>query len=279
MQQADALREIAFSDRDFIRVREMLYARVGISMNESKRQLVFNRLSKRIRTTDLASFSDYLDLVEQDAAEQEQFINALTTNLTSFFREPYHFPVLAQQLQRLPKGRPINIWCSASSTGEEPYSIAITVLETLGATEARRVRILASDLDTHVLDKARAGIYRQEQISKLGVERARRFFLRGTGRNHGMAKTKPELKSMITFRQINLLAPDWRIDGQLDAIFCRNVMIYFDKETQLKVLERFMPLLRPDGLLYAGHSESFAHASHLIRACGRSVYCQAGTPT
>jgi len=275
MRLAEAAREIAFTEPDFIRVRELLRSRVGISLNNSKRQLVYNRLTKRIRLLGLDSFASYLERVALDDGEQEQFINALTTNLTSFFREPHHFPILARHLLQVRAGRPIHIWCAASSSGEEAYSIAMTVVETLGERDARRVRILASDLDTQVLDKARSGIYRQDQVAKLSPERLRRFFLRGSGRHHGMVKIKPALQALVSFRQINLLDPDWPVDGPLDAIFCRNVMIYFDKPTQLDIIARFMPLLKSDGLLFAGHSESFSHASHLIRLSDKNVYRQA----
>jgi chemotaxis protein methyltransferase CheR len=274
MQLAQAAREIIFTDQDFIRIRELLRGWVGIALNDSKRQLVYNRLTKRIRQLGLHSFTHYLDRVEQDLGEQEQFINALTTNLTSFFREPHHFPILARHLQQTRKGQSIHIWCAASSTGEEPYSIAMTVVEALGERDARRVQILASDLDTQVLDKARSGIYRLDQVAKLNPERLRRFFLRGNGRHHGMVRIKPALQALISFQQINLLDAHWPVEGPLDAIFCRNVMIYFDKPTQLGIIERFMPLLKADGLMFAGHSESFSHAGHLIRLSDKNVYRQ-----
>lgn len=272
MRLAEAAREIVFTEQDFIRVREMLRTRVGISLNDSKRQLVYNRLTKRIQGLHLDRFSHYLDRLEHDADELEAFINALTTNLTSFFREPHHFPALARHLQQVPAGRAINIWCAASSSGEEPYSIAMTVLETLGERDARRVRILASDLDTQVLDKARRGVYRLDQVSRLSAAQLRHFFLRGRGRNHGLVKVKPEVQALVSFQQINLLDAHWPVDGLLDAIFCRNVMIYFDKPTQLKILQRFAPLMKSSSLLFVGHSENLYHASDLFRLKGKTVY-------
>lgn len=264
-------RDLAFSDADFERVRRLIYAYAGISLSPGKREMVYGRLARRLRALGLASFGRYLDRVEADeAGEREAFVNALTTNLTAFFREPHHFPVLAELL-RAAGSRGASLWCCAASTGEEPYSIAITAVETFGSL-APPVRILASDIDTGVLRVAEAGIYPAERVEKLERERLRRFFLRGTGANAGKVRVREELRALVTFRRINLLERDWPVRGPLDAIFCRNVMIYFDRPTQLSILERFAPLLRPDGLLFAGHSESLHHAAHLFRPCGRTVY-------
>lgn len=272
MQDANLNQESELDERDFQRVRSLLYAWGGISLKDSKRSLVFNRLIKRLRIYGMVRFADYLDLAEHDAGEREQFVNALTTNLTAFFRESHHFEALAAYLQTLPDTRPVTIWSSAASTGEEPYSIAITVLETLGASASGRVRIVASDLDTRVLAHARAGIYRLDQLACLSEARKRQYFLKGIGQREGLARVRPELQNLIEFRQINLLAEQWPHSGALDVIFCRNVMIYFDKATQLRVLEKFAPLLAADGLLLVGHSESLSHASHLFRLCGRTQY-------
>lgn len=264
-------RDLAFSDADFERVRRLIYAYAGISLSPGKREMVYGRLARRLRALGLASFRRYLDRVEADeAGEREAFVNALTTNLTAFFREPHHFPVLAELL-RAAGSRGASLWCCAASTGEEPYSIAITAVETFGSL-APPVRILASDIDTGVLRVAEAGIYPAERVEKLERERLRRFFLRGTGANAGKVRVREELRALVTFRRINLLERDWPVRGPLDAIFCRNVMIYFDRPTQLSILERFAPLLRADGLLFAGHSESLHHAAHLFRPCGRTVY-------
>jgi chemotaxis protein methyltransferase CheR len=264
-------REFAFTDADFERVRRLIRAYAGISLSPAKREMAYGRLVRRLRVLGLASFGAYLDRVEADAlAEREAFVNALTTNLTAFFREPHHFPVLAEHLRAI-RGRTATVWCCAASTGEEPYSIAITAVETF-ASVAPPVRILASDVDTGALRIAEAGIYALEQLDKLDAVRRKRFFLRGTGTYSGKARVRDELRDLVVFRRINLLEPDWPLRGPLDAIFCRNVMIYFDKETQRTILERFVPLLRPDGLLFVGHSESLHHAAHLFRPCGRTVY-------
>lgn len=266
------LRDFDFNERDFDRVRQMIYGRAGISLSPAKRDMVYSRLARRLRQLELESFEAYLDHVEAgDAAEWEAFTNALTTNLTSFFREAHHFPLLAQHLQRAGASRPQTIWCSAASTGEEPYSIAMTAVETFGSLTPP-VRILASDVDTNVLATAQAGVYMEDRVEKLDPERVRRFFKRGSGGNAGKVRVRDELRNLVTFRHINLLEEGWPVRGPLDVIFCRNVMIYFDKPTQLAILERFAPLLRADGLLFAGHSESFHNATHLFRPHGKTVY-------
>jgi chemotaxis protein methyltransferase CheR len=265
-------REFAFSVADFERVRKLIYQHAGISLSPIKQDMVYSRLARRLRATGKKSFSEYLDSVERGNSEEwERFVNSLTTNLTSFFREPHHFPVFAEHLKKIGARRPIRIWCCASSTGEEPYSIAITVLETLGSN-ASQVSILASDLDTNVLATAQQGVYPQERVEKMEPERLRKFFLKGTGAQEGMVSVRPELRRMIDFQRINLLDTSWPVRGPLDVIFCRNVMIYFDKPTQYKILSRFVPLMQPEGLLFAGHSESFLHAADIFRSLGKTVY-------
>lgn len=261
-----------FTDEDFKRIRQLIYDHAGISLKPSKRDMVYSRLAKRLRATGVDSFHEYLTLLENKSqAEWEAFVNALTTNLTSFFREPHHFPLLAEHALQYTGRQPFSIWCSAASTGEEPYSIAMTIAEAYGSFTPP-VAIVASDVDTNVLAKAEAGVYPLERIEKLAPDLVKRFFLKGTGAQEGLVKVRPELRAMITFRQVNLLSDDWSIRGPLDAVFCRNVMIYFDKKTQLKILQQFEPLLQPEGLLYAGHSESFHNATHLFRMRGKTVY-------
>lgn len=268
-------RDFAFTGADFARIRALIHRRAGISLSDHKRDMAYSRLARRLRARGLDSFREYLDLLEQenDAAEWEAFTNALTTNLTAFFRESHHFPILAEFV----KGRaaPVSVWCSAASTGEEPYSIAITLIEALGESAARSASILATDLDTQVLAKAEAGIYTYDQVKHLSPERLKRFFLKGTGAQAGRVKVRPELRAMIRFEQLNLTDADYGIAKPFDAIFCRNVMIYFDKPTQTRLLERMVALLRPEGLFFAGHSENFVHASHLVRSVGQTVYSPA----
>ncbi|MFZ5589562.1 MAG: CheR family methyltransferase [Pseudomonadota bacterium] len=271
LKRSGEQREFAFTDRDFERIRKMIYAHAGIALNPSKQDMVYSRLARRLRSLGLGSFDEYLTLLENEKdAEWETFVNALTTNLTSFFREPHHFPLLADYLRKR-RNRPINIWCSAASTGEEPYSIAMTAVEAFGSLTPP-VKILATDLDTNVLDKARQGVYAMERLEKMPQEKIRKFFLRGEGARAGYAKVRKELGDLISFKQLNLLDANWPMKTRFDVIFCRNVMIYFDKPTQYKILEKFLPLLQTDGLLFAGHSESFHHAADLFRPCGKTVY-------
>lgn len=265
-------REFIFTDHDFENVRKLIYSHAGIALNTSKKDMVYSRLARRLRATGLSTFRDYLKRLEgNDANEWQAFTNALTTNLTSFFREQHHFPILAEHVHKLKGRHPINLWCSASSTGEEAYSMAMTMVEVFN-TYTPPVRIIATDLDTNVLAKAEAGIYAMERLEKMPPEKVRNFFLKGSGKQEGFAHIRPELRDMITFRQINLLDDNWLLRPPLDAIFCRNVMIYFDKQTQHRILNKFLPLLRPDGLLFAGHSESFYHAADLFKLIGNTVY-------
>ena len=265
-------REFQFTVKDFELVCKLIYDHAGISLGESKQALVYSRLSRRLRATGMGTFAEYLELVQKKGSgEWEAFTNALTTNLTAFFREAHHFPLLAEHM-RHQKGRKIALWCAASSTGEEPYSMAMTAMETFNSLTPP-VMIVATDLDTRVLATARAGVYPQDRINNLSPERVKRFFLRGTGKQAGMVRVRPELQNLITFRQLNLLDNNWPLRPPLfDAIFCRNVMIYFDKDTQLEILKKFVPLMLPDGLMFAGHSESFYHASSYFKLRGKTVY-------
>jgi chemotaxis protein methyltransferase CheR len=261
-------REFRFTDQDFQHVRELIHSYAGIALADSKKELVYSRLARRLRATGLKTFTEYLALLQRGSEEErEAFTNSLTTNLTSFFREAHHFNLLAEHLRKPGRSRPIQLWCSACSTGEEAYSMAMTVIETLGGDHG--VSIIASDLDSHVLASAREGRYKADAVSKLSPQRVERFFAPAGA---GGFMVRPELKRMIEFKRINLQEPSYPLRGQLDAIFCRNVMIYFDKDTQLSILKKFAPLLRPDGLLFAGHSENFGHATAYFRLRGQTVY-------
>ncbi len=248
----------------------MIYKRAGISLAESKQEMVYSRLARRLRATGMVSFAKYLDDFDNDrnSEEWEAFTNALTTNLTSFFREAHHFPILAEHARGL---KEISVWCSASSTGEEPYSIAMTLCETWG-TLTPPANIIATDIDTNVLATAENGVYPIDRLNKMDADRAKRFFLRGKGEQAGLVRVRPELRKLITFKQLNLLSDSWPVSGPFDVIFCRNVMIYFDKPTQSKILSRFVPLMKPDGLLFAGHSENFLYVSDALKLRGKTVY-------
>ena len=267
----DNAKIFAFTPRDFARVRALIYRQAGISLGDSKQEMVYSRLARRLRAKGMSSFEEYLDSLEsgRDGAEWEAFTNALTTNLTAFFREAHHFPILAEHMRRV--NAPLSIWCSASSTGEEPYSIAMTMCEAFG-TLTPPVSIVATDIDTHVLETAANGVYPIERIDKMAPDRVKRFFQRGTGERDGLVRVRPELRQLITFKPLNLLASGWPVKGPFDVIFCRNVMIYFDKPTQSKILARFVPLMKPHGLLFAGHSENFLYASDAFRLRGKTVY-------
>jgi chemotaxis protein methyltransferase CheR len=268
-------REFSFSIADFERVRKLIYQHAGISLSPVKQDMVYSRLARRLRATGMQSFAQYLDALERSGGDEwERFVNSLTTNLTSFFREPHHFPIFAEHLRKLGTKRQVRVWCSAASTGEEPYSIAMTVAETFGSN-ASHISITASDLDTNVLATAQKGVYPIERVEKLSPERLHKFFLRGTGSQEGYVSVRPELKRMVEFQRINLLDSTYLVKGPLDIIFCRNVMIYFDKPTQYKILSRFAPMMQPDGLMFAGHSESFLHASDLFKSLGKTVYALA----
>lgn len=265
------VQRLPLSDTHFKRISQLIYQRAGIVLADHKREMVYNRLVRRLRTLNIDDFGRYMALLETDpnSAEWQAFINALTTNLTAFFREAHHFPILAEHAKRRPDS--YNVWCAAASTGEEPYSIAMTLAETLG-TGPGKFQIHATDIDTQVLEKAQSGVYRQEELRTLSPQQMQRFFLRGTGPHEGMVRARPELANMVSFAQLNLLANDWALSGPFDVIFCRNVMIYFDKETQEKILRRFVPLLKPGGLLFAGHSENFSQISKEFYLRGQTVY-------
>lgn len=265
-----------FTSVDFHHIRSLIYRVAGISLAPSKKDLVYSRLARRLRSRNIESFADYILLLESgDLQEREEFINALTTNMTSFFREAHHFPILAKHLGTLPKTTPISIWTCASSSGEEPYSIAMTAVEQFNTFNAP-VRILATDIDTNMLEKARRGVYSLDQLQKIPPDQLKRFFLKGEGKNCGFAKVRPELQKLITFRRFNLLDEQWGMREKFDVIFCRNVMIYFDKNTQYEILKKMRPRMQSHGLFFAGHSESFHHAADLFKVCGKTVYSPKG---
>lgn len=271
MQAAPAMPRLELANADFERARRLIHEIAGITMGATKRTMVANRLARRLRETGHESFAQYLDWVEaDDSPEREGFTNALTTNLTSFFREAHHFPILIEHLRQARPGATLNIWSAACSTGEEPYSIAMALLE---AGLAQPFRIIASDIDTQALSKAAAGTYPAARAASVGLERLHRFFQRGHGPNEGHVRVRPEVRALVEFRAINLHDPAYPVQGPLDAIFCRNAMIYFARQEQLAVLERFTPLIAERGLLFAGHSENFHYvAGGLLRTLGHTVY-------
>ena len=266
-------REFDFEAADFQRVCALIYQRAGINLQPGKQAMVYSRLSRRLRDTGHRSVGSYLQWLEQHSgaggeAEWQEFVNCLTTNLTSFFREEHHFPLLTQALQQR-RGQAVRMWCNAASTGEEPYSLAMTATEALGAQH--NVKLLASDIDTKVLATASRGVYDADSRG-LSPERLRAHFLRGTGANAGSIRVKPELARMIEFRSFNLMSSAWALGDPFDIVFCRNVMIYFDNPTQRRVLEGIHRVMKPGGLLFVGHSENFSDARELFRLRGKTVY-------
>jgi chemotaxis protein methyltransferase CheR len=258
------LREYALSDDDFQRIRRLVRARLGIALAQSKRELVYGRLSRRLRALKLHDFSAYLQRIESgDAEELQHFCNAITTHLTSFFRERHHFEFLAQQL--LPalersnaSTRRIRIWSAGCSTGEEPYSIAMVLLEHLRHWRNWDIRILATDIDTNVLGHALAGLYSAERLERMDQGRVLRWFEPAEDAQQFMVRD--ELKQLVHFKTLNLM-DDWPMKGPIDVIFCRNVVIYFDRETQRQIVARMAALQRPNDYLILGHSESLLQVS------------------
>lgn len=269
--EAIAGREFAWTDADFDRVQALIYQRAGISLHDGKHAMVYSRLSRRLRDTGHQSFKDYLGWLEtHDGPEWQEFVNALTTNLTSFFREQHHFEIFANHLKTRPATAAWRVWCNAASTGEEPYSIVMTALETLGLKA--NFTLTASDIDSKVLASAAQGVYRMEGLKGIDADRMQRFFMRGKGTNEGMARIKPELQRLIQFISVNLIRDDWPFREPFDVVFCRNVMIYFDAPTQRKVLERIHRVMAPGGLLFVGHAENFNESRDLFVLRGKTVY-------
>jgi len=264
-------REFIWTDADFDRVQAMIYKRAGISLHDGKHAMVYSRLSRRLRETGFQSFRDYLGWLEStEGPEWQEFVNALTTNLTSFFREQHHFDIFSDVLKSRPAGNPWRVWCSAASTGEEPYSIVMTVLDALGPRA--NFSLAASDIDSKVLATAKQGVYRLDGLKGIDSERMQRYFLRGKGGNEGMVMAKPELRKCIEFLIVNLIRDDWPFRDPFDVVFCRNVMIYFDAQTQRQVLERIYKVMKPGALLFVGHAENFSDSRDLFVLKGKTVY-------
>ncbi len=269
-----AARGFALHDNEFEAVRRFLYDATGIALGDAKRDMVCSRLAKRLRHHGLSSFGEYLSLVREGrGGERQEFINCLTTNKTEFFREGHHFEFLRDTV--IPgaraKGKRLRVWSAGCSTGEEPYTLAMTLREHCPASGGWDVRVLASDIDTAVLAAAERGVYDADR-GGIPPELLHKYFLRGTGANAGKIAARPELKDLITFRQINLMTEPWPIRTRFDVIFCRNVVIYFDRETQHRLLTRFAAHLKPDGYLFMGHSENIHWMADTFAPLGGTVY-------
>lgn len=259
---------ITLETREFNELRELILAAVGIRLSDAKRTLLEGRLASRLRRHNLDSYAGYIELVRRDAVEMVEMVNAVTTNKTSFFREAHHFRFLTELLQgRARSDGPFQVWSAGCSSGEEPYSIAMTARDA-GAD----IRVVASDVDTNVLARATRGVYAGDQRDELSPEIVRRHFLRGRNDQDGNLRIRAEVRASVQFQQVNLIAPTWPLSGPFDAIFCRNVVIYFDRETQDRLFRRFATLLKPDGLLFLGHSESISWLGDLFEPIGQTVY-------
>jgi chemotaxis protein methyltransferase CheR len=274
---APRVREFAFGNEDFEALRKLVKELTGINLSDQKRELVYGRLARRLRALHLRSFADYRDLLASDGGKEiAEFCNAITTNLTSFFRESHHFDYLREQVL-LPRlndrsaSRRLRIWSAGCSTGEEPYSLAMTILESIPDLRTWDIKILATDLDSDVLSRARRGVYAADRVRNLGAQRLTRFFVERRGRDGPCYEVAPDLVSLITFKQLNLMHP-LPMKGPLDAIFCRNVVIYFDKDTQRELFARVAHLQRPGNLLFLGHSESLFKVSESYSPIGKTIY-------
>jgi chemotaxis protein methyltransferase CheR len=277
---APRAREFAFGNEDFEALRKLVKEITGINLSDQKRELVYGRLARRLRALHLRTFAEYRNLLASDGGREiAELCNAITTNLTSFFRESHHFDYLREQvLQPLAANRAgqrrVRIWSAGCSTGEEAYSLAMTVVESFPDLRTWDVKILATDLDSDVLAKAQRGMYNADRVRGIGPQRLSRFFVEKRGREGPHYEVSRELASLITFKQLNLMHP-LPMKGPLDAIFCRNVVIYFDKDTQRELFSRVAQLQRPGNLLFLGHSESLFKVSESYTPIGKTIYRRA----
>lgn len=269
-------RDFAFTDKDFRCIQQLVSEHTGIALSDAKQDMVYSRLSRRVRALKLDNFRSYCQLISKEKNDQEliEFVNSITTNLTSFFRENHHFEflrneLLPQLLRDKQDSRRLRIWSAGCSSGEEPYSLAMVARESVPADWD--LRILATDLDSNVLARAASGIYDAERVEGLPRERLKRWFRKGVGNNAGKVRLVPELQSLISFKQLNLMKA-WPVNGPLDIIFCRNVVIYFDKPTQRILFDRYADLLHENGHLFVGHSESLFKVSERFKLLGKTIY-------
>ena len=268
--------EFEFTDSEFRRLRDLVHARTGIALSDAKRELVYGRLARRLRKLNLTSFAEYCQLVERPLSDElQELTNAITTNLTSFFREHYHFEQLASEAlpqleaQRMSTRR-LRLWSAGCSTGEEPYSLAVIMRERLAHLSHWDIKLLATDIDSKVVATAAEGHYAEERFKGVSPERIRNWFPPAPGRP-GMRAACADLKALITFKQLNLLEP-WPMKGPFEVIFCRNVVIYFDKATQRTLFDRMADLQNPGDWLFIGHSENLHNVTDRYKLVGRTVY-------
>ena len=265
----------AITDKEFALFKSLIYQQVGITLDTPKKTLLVSRLGKRLRELGLPTYQAYYDCLSGKGGEEEltKLLDLISTNKTDFFREPVHFDFLREHI--LPQAQAVKtlkIWSSASSSGEEPYTIAMTLFDAISDMSRWDIKILASDISTRVLAKAASGVYEEERVSQLPQDLIRRFFLRGQGIQSGKLKVRPHVAQLVNFRRINLMDPTYPIRSALDVIFCRNVMIYFDRPTQARLMEKFFRYLRPGGYLFIGHSESLQWIEHQFTYLRPTIY-------
>jgi len=267
-------REFPMSGSNYKLISGLAYKEAGIVLNDTKQEMVYSRLARRIRELKLKNFDEYLHYVKRDIDNEfRSFLNAITTNLTSFFREDHHFVHLKEVAIPLLRkvhlnDKRVRIWCSAASTGEEPYSIAMVMREAFAENSGWDIKILATDIDSNVLETARAGRYKLERVEGIPLARKKRWFKKIS--NDGVVVSN-SLREMISFKQLNLLKP-WPMKGVFDIVFCRNVIIYFDKETQRTLFDKVHQKMAEDALLYIGHSESLHNVSKKFSSLGKTIY-------
>lgn len=274
-------KQYEFSDADFDYFRKLADRLTGIHLADNKRELVYGRVTRRLRALRLQTFAEYIGLLESgDVGELDQFTNMITTNLTSFFREMHHFEFLTSEvipelMKNKPRGSRIRIWSAGCSTGEEPYSIAMALRESVAGLNGWDVKILATDLDSEVLAHGAAGVYTDDRVNGIPTAYLDKYFEKGSGPNRGKVRVKQEVREMITFRRLNLME-NWPMKGPMDVIFCRNVVIYFDKPTQTRLFSKFANMLADDGRLFVGHSEALYKVTDKFELLGKTVYKKAG---
>ena len=272
----DTTREFDFTLAHFNKIKQLVFEHTGISLSDAKQHLVYGRLARRLRALGLTSFDDYCDILRNNPDDEfGNFVNAITTNLTAFFRENHHFEFLKKALPQLMRhrqqSRKLRIWSAGCSTGEEPYSLAITLLESIKDIDSWDIRILATDIDTNVLEKAASAVYAEDRIVGLSKPQQKRWFHKGKGNQGGKVKVKQAARDLITFKPLNLMQ-GWPMQGEFDVIFCRNVLIYFNKDTQKTLVERYANILSEDGYLFLGHSEALSDVSTRFDLLGKSSY-------
>ena len=270
-------REFKFTKSDFERIRDIVGTRTGIVLSDHKVDMVYGRLVRRLRQLDIKSFNDYLSMLEDEARNEEltEFTNALTTNLTSFFREPHHFDFLRTtalpELMKRRLNKRLRIWSAGCSTGEEPYTLAITLRESIPNIHSWDAKILATDLDSNVVARGKSGVYTLERVNGIEKSRLNKWFRKGRNGQSDKVKVASELQEIITFKQLNLMH-EWPMKGPFDIIFCRNVVIYFNKDTQRELFNRYADMLADDGYLIVGHSESLHKVTNRFQLLGKTIY-------